>query len=111
MDAGIEVTKTLVTGFTNVATWSASIAPPVNEISTRAVSAWLPVATTTAATVNISTPDLDQDGDGISDNIEGTGDVDADGIPNYLDPTTPTGLDETDQPNADESIFLPSVVR
>ncbi len=73
-------TQTLTVNTTNVATWTATAA---------AVQGLLSVpATTTAqerATVIISGPDDDQDGDTIPDNLERADDLDGDNIPNFLD--------------------------
>jgi len=57
-------------------------------------------------------PNMDSDGDTIPDAVEGEGDVDGDGIPNNLDPTTPTALYEIAEPHSPSmkrSIFLPFV--
>jgi len=46
--------------------------------------------------------DLDSDGDGLSDALEGTGDVDGDGIPNFLDLDSDNdGLSDEDEANLD----------
>jgi VCBS repeat-containing protein len=77
------VTQTLTVSTTNVATWTAS----VDSLVAGAVGA-APIpsaAITTAATVRISGPTDDQDGDGIPDNVEGADDVDGDNVPNFLD--------------------------
>lgn len=70
---------------TNVATWTSAL-PIVSPsgVTTPANRALSAVAIASAQ-VNISGPDDDQDGDTIPDNVEGSGDADGDGIPNYLD--------------------------
>ncbi len=88
-------------GVTNVATWTASVTPtgptgaapnpPTQVISATAVA---------SATVNISSPALDQDDDGIPDTEEGSGDSDGDGIPDYLDPK---------EKPASPKLYLPAV--
>jgi hypothetical protein len=80
------VTNTPGVSVTNVATWTGSLSvtspsgvttPPNRIVSASAVA---------SATVKISGPTTDQDGDSIPDNVETSGDLDGDGIPNYLDP-------------------------
>ncbi len=112
IDAGVDVTQTLTLSTTNVATWTATLAEPIVEVEASAVDVVLPVVANASATATISSADDDQDEDGIPDNIEGTGDVDANGIPDFLDPQAPTNLPKEPQPDAfDDDIFLPSVVR
>ncbi len=79
----------LMVSTTNVATWTATLADGGSVRSggygPAATADEIVVAAATAATVLISGPDDDQDGDGIRDNLEGAGDVDQDNIPNFLD--------------------------
>ena len=65
---------------TNIATWTATTAAGQARLS-------VPTTTTAqkAATVIISGPNDDQDGDTIPDNLERAGDLDGDNIPNFLD--------------------------
>ncbi|MCH7224629.1 alkaline phosphatase D family protein [Haloferula sp. A504] len=56
---------------------------------------------TTAAPVPLVAQNPDADGDGIADSVEGSGDLDGDGIPNFLDPDS----DGDGVSDADESIF------
>lgn len=113
VDVGINVTRTLFLepglSTTNVATWTAEIAAPIVALGANAVHAAIPAVAVASATVNISTDDLDQDGDGIPDNIEGTADPDNDGIPAFLDPDGPTNVPPSQQPNQKTDIFLPSL--
>ena len=109
VDAGVDVTKTLTVSVTNIATWTAEIADPLVDLGADAVNATLPVVATGQATVTISPDDLDQDNDNIPDNIEGTGDIDADGIPDFLDPAGPTNAPPTQQPGDQQNLFLPSL--
>lgn len=112
VDLSVIPTQTLAITTTNVATWTASLAPIALSAPTVSVVAQEPTATVVAtATVNISGPTLDQDNDGIFDNVEGTGDVDEDGIPNYLDSAAPTAIDETDQPRDNQRLLIPSIIR
>jgi hypothetical protein len=70
---------------TNIATWTGaiSITSPSGMVTpTNRVLAGIGVA---SARVNISGPTTDQDGDGIPDNVEGSGDQEPDAQPNYLD--------------------------
>jgi hypothetical protein len=80
---GMSVTPGI--SITNVATWTGSlpiVSPSgVTTPANRALSA----QAVASAQVNISAPTTDQDGDGIPDNVEGSGDPDLDHIPNYLD--------------------------
>jgi hypothetical protein len=95
-----------------ITTWTANAimqeAAPTTR-SVNAVQASIPVVTMASATVTISAPGLDQDGDGTSDNEEGSGDANNNGIPNYLDPTTPTNEPPTQQPGVPKDLFLPSL--
>lgn len=109
VDIGIEVTKTLVLSVTNIATWTAEIAAPINEVRVDAFDALQPAAIIAQATARLSPDDLDQDGDGIPDNVEGTGDIDGNGIPNYLDPTSPTNESPAQQPGERGNIYMPAL--
>jgi uncharacterized repeat protein (TIGR01451 family) len=110
VDAGVEVTKTLTLSTTNVATWTAEIAAPVvGSVGPAAVNAVIPVVITANATVTISPDDLDQDNDGIPDNKEGSGDINTNGIPDFLDPATPTNEPPTQQPGQPGTLYLPSL--
>jgi uncharacterized repeat protein (TIGR01451 family) len=113
LDAGIVPTQTLALSTINVATWTGTLLPTVATLDAAAaqVDAALSVVASGSATVTISTALLDQDNDGIPDNLEGTGDFDRDGIPDFLDPDAPTGLDEIDQPIFPNQLFLPSLNR
>ncbi len=73
-------TQTLTVNTTNVATWTATTAAGQARLS-------VPTTTTAqkAATVIISGPNDDQDGDTIPDNLERAGDLDDDNLPNFLD--------------------------
>lgn len=135
------VTATLTISTTNVATWTA-----LSTVSAAEVNLPDAVLATVAgnATVLISAPTDDQDGDTIPDNVEGAKDVDRDnlpnfldtnsdgdsasdqaeagpnplnpgdsnndGIPDFLDPATPTGLDDGSEPG-NRRVFLPLVGR
>ncbi len=67
-------TATIQSPVTNTAIWRA------------ATTNLQPLSATATATVTISGPTDDQDGDGIFDVVEGVGDPDYDGLPNFLDP-------------------------
>ena len=60
----------------------------------------MPTAPTAPAAPGSSVTEPDSDSDGISDRIEGTGDFDGDGIPNYLD----TDSDGDGMPDSEEGI-------
>ena len=109
VDAGVQVTKTLTLSTTNVATWTAEIAAPITGIGAEAVTASIPVVASTEATVTISPADLDQDNDGIPDTVEGSGDINTNGIPDFLDPAGPTNEPPTEQPGLPGSLYLPSL--
>ena len=112
VDLGVIPTQTLAITTTNVATWTANMATGATPDPTVLVVAQEPTASIVAtATVNISGPTLDQDNDGFLDNVEGTGDADEDGIPNYLDPAAPTAIDETDQPRDNQRLLIPAIIR
>jgi hypothetical protein len=52
--------------------------------------------------VIISEASDDQDGDSIPDNLEGTGDVDRDNLPNFLDPdANANGIPDRDEAGVD----------
>lgn len=70
---------------TNVVTWTGSVSITSPSGVTTPTNRTLSTFAVSSAQVNISGPDTDQDGDGIPDNIEGSGDPDGDNIPNYLD--------------------------
>lgn len=76
----VAFTQTLTVNTTNIATWTAT---------TTAGQAYLSPSTgptvQKAATVIISGPNDDQDGDTIPDNLERAGDLDDDNMPNFLD--------------------------
>lgn len=109
-DLNVSVTQTLYVNTTNVATWTAKIAPPVNVIGVQAAPLVIDVVGTTQATVNISPDDLDQDGDGIPDNVEGSLDINGNGIPAYLDPFNPTGEQPSEQPQQQPGrLFMPAL--
>ncbi|HMN28067.1 MAG TPA: Ig-like domain-containing protein [Caldilineaceae bacterium] len=78
------VTATLSVSTTNVATWTVT----ASLVGAATASAGDPGGAVSAqsATVIISSPTDDQDGDTIPDNIEGAGDPDGDNLPNFLDP-------------------------
>ena len=61
------------------------------------------------AVVTISSSNLDQDNDGIPDNVEGSGDTNANGIPDFLDPAGPTNEEPVDQPSQLRDLFIPSL--
>jgi hypothetical protein len=109
IDAGVRVTATLTVSTTNVATWTAEIAAPIVDVDAAAVNASIPVVVNAAATVSISSPTLDQDEDGTPDTEEGSGDANSNGIPNFLDPTGPTSEPPTNQPEQQDTLFLPSL--
>lgn len=109
VDLGASAIHTLYVDTTNVATWTAKIAAPVQVVGIQAEPAVINVVGTTQAVVNISPDDLDQDGDGIPDNVEGSLDVNGNGIPAYLDPIIPTNESPTQQPNPSGRLFLPSL--
>jgi uncharacterized repeat protein (TIGR01451 family) len=109
VDLGVKVTSTLSVSTTNVATWTADIAEPVIDLGADAANYHLPTVATAQATVTISPADLDQDGDGIPDNEEGSGDINTNGVPDFLDPAGPTNEPPTDQPTAPTDLFLPSL--
>ncbi|MCE7980608.1 MAG: hypothetical protein DYG89_05400 [Caldilinea sp. CFX5] len=90
----VTFTKTLTVSITNVATWTATIAD-VGQSIQRAIPG-ATGSTGAAATVLISGPTDDQDGDTIPDNLEGWGDPDGDNIPNFLD-TNADGDSKSDQ--------------
>lgn len=77
-------TVTLTTSTTNVATWTATAVPEADILRTAQVRE-VQVSTGGQAVVNVSADGDDEDGDSIPDNIEGTGDPDADNVPNFLD--------------------------
>jgi uncharacterized repeat protein (TIGR01451 family) len=87
------VTALLTISTTNVATWIAQI----GQFTSAGLVDEVTVATTGAATVNISGPTDDQDGDTIPDNIESAGDPDGDNVPNFLD------LDSDDDGRLDQA--------
>lgn len=70
---------------TNVATWTG--ATPISSPSgaTNPPNKTLSTFATATARVNVSLTGLDQDGDGIPDNVEGSGNPDGDALPNFLD--------------------------
>jgi hypothetical protein len=93
------ISQTPGAGLTNIATWTGALSitspsgvttPTNRSLSTQAVA---------AAQVNFSGPTTDQDGDTIPDNVEGSEDVDKDGIPNYLD----TNSDDDELGDSDEA--------
>ncbi len=79
----VTVTKALTVSITNVATWTATSAGSGQVALRFALGAT--GATGAAATVLISSPTDDQDGDTIPDNLEGWADPDGDNLPNFLD--------------------------
>jgi uncharacterized repeat protein (TIGR01451 family) len=109
VDAGFTITKTLTVSTTNVATWTALIAPPIVSLGTDATDASVSVAINAQATVTISSANLDQDSDGIPDNIEGSGDTNVNGIPDFLDAAGPTNEEPVDQPSQLRELFIPSL--
>ncbi|MCB0064641.1 MAG: carboxypeptidase regulatory-like domain-containing protein [Caldilineaceae bacterium] len=124
-------TQTLTITTTNVATWTATAGNSGQRLA--------PAAPTmeTAATVRISGPNDDADGDTIPDNLERTGDIDGDNLPNFLDDDsdgdgtadreevgsnprnpidsdndgTPDYLDDDSRPNTVRKILLPVIQR
>ena len=70
---------------TNVATWTG--ATPISSPSgvTNPPNKMLSAVATATASVNVSPNGLDQDGDSIPDNVEGSGNADGDALPNFLD--------------------------
>lgn len=78
------LTRTLFTGVTNLAVWSASYAGSDDTTGSLSIAA-LPAQSDAQATVNISDDDDDQDGDKIPDNVEQATDPDEDNTPNFLD--------------------------
>jgi uncharacterized repeat protein (TIGR01451 family) len=109
LDAGLQVTKTMTVSTTNIATWTAEIAAPIVSLEANAVNASIPVVGNAQATVTISSNDLDQDDDGISDFVEGSGDLNNNGIPDFLDPADPTAEPPTNQPMRPGELFIPSL--
>jgi hypothetical protein len=81
----VSVTRTPTVSVTNVATWTGAL--PITSPSgvTTPTGRVLSASAVASATVNISGPTTDQDGDSIPDNVEGSSDLDGDQIPNYLD--------------------------
>jgi uncharacterized repeat protein (TIGR01451 family) len=75
----VTVSKTLVLSVTNVATWTATLQ------ETGAASALEVIESEGTASVRISGPNQDQDGDTIPDNVESAVDSDGDNQPNFLD--------------------------
>ena len=73
-------TQTLSVTTTNVATWTAIVAPAETNLL-----APLAITAQKAATVRIAGPKDDSDNDTIPDNLERAGDIDGDNIPNFLD--------------------------
>lgn len=124
-------TQTLTITTTNVATWTATAGNNGQRFAPTA-----PLMET-AATVRISGPNDDADGDTIPDNLERAGDIDEDNIPNFLDtdadgdgtldrdevgsnPRSPVDsdndgipdyLDSSTQPNTTRKILLPVIQR
>jgi hypothetical protein len=80
----VTMTKTVTVDVTNVATWTAVIDTDTGDLAANAADQ-VGIGSQVAATVRISGPDDDQDGDGIPDNVEGAADVDGDNVPNFLD--------------------------
>ena len=80
----------------------------------------VPAATTAAAanqvdatvtrSISVSQANDDQDNDGIPDITEGFGDVNTNGIPDFLDSNPPTGEEEQPQPSQPRNLLLPSPV-
>lgn len=89
------VTQALSVSTTNIATWTATVDGTV-DAALLAGTEGGNIRSQTAATVNISAPTDDQDGDTIPDNVEGAGDPDHDNLPNFLD-TNSDGDSVTDQ--------------
>lgn len=90
-------TQTLMVSTTNVATWTVTA-------DTGEVRLLIPDTATAqnVATVTISDPTVDQDADGIPDNLERAGDPDSDNIPNFLD-TDADGDGTTDRVEAGDN--------
>jgi VCBS repeat-containing protein len=95
-------TQTLTVSTTNIATWTATSAAGNAVVMA-------PGSTTVkgAATVRISGPTDDADGDTIPDNVEKVGDIDRDNLPNFLDPDA----DGDDVPDRDEVGSNPNAPR
>jgi hypothetical protein len=111
MDAGLPATETIAVNITGVTTWTATLAGPVTdngEVSAAAVASAIDATTTRAIT--LSQPGDDQDDDGVDDIIEGSGDVNDNGIPDFLD-STPTGEEEEEQPDGPNTLLLPNLTR
>jgi hypothetical protein len=110
-------TATIAVTTTNIATWTASILQPPDVSAAGQAPPEPFIDAQTQATVFISGPADDQDGDGIPDNEEGAQDRNGNGIPNFLDPDEPTRLDEEEEPTGGapggrpQRIFLPMVRR
>ncbi|MCC6455643.1 MAG: FG-GAP repeat protein [Caldilineaceae bacterium] len=97
--ATVSVTRTPVVSVTNVATWTGALPIVSPSGVTTPANRVLSASAAAAATVNISGPTTDQDGDSIPDNVEGSSDLDGDQIPNYLD----TDSDDDGYDDADEA--------
>jgi hypothetical protein len=80
---GISVTPGV--SITNIATWTAAISITSPSGVTTPTNKTLFAQGSASAKVNISGPTTDQDGDGIPDNVEQSGNPDGDALPNYLD--------------------------
>ncbi len=109
----VQFTQTLAVNTTNIATWTVAVDGSLLSAAEIGTSTHLATANK-AATITISSPSDDQDGDTIPDNQEGAGDLDGDNIPNYLD-TDSDGDTVTDQQEAQQSgtstVYLPVVNR
>ena len=83
---GESATATLSVDTINTATWTAQTADlPVSAAGNRALLRPIVLQAEATAAVQISNDSDDQDNDNIPDSVEGTGDSNNNGIPNFLD--------------------------
>jgi len=111
IDAGIAATETVVADISGVTTWTGTLDGPIVEVSPASVAA-APneAAAAVSRAIVLSQSGDDQDGDGIDDIIEGPGDVNTNGVPDFLE-FTPTGEPEEDQPGLPNTLLLPNLNR
>ncbi len=113
IDAGFPATETVTANITGVTTWTGTLDGPIVELTPVSVAAVAQdqVATTVSRAVALSQTGDDQDNDGIDDITEGYGDVNANGVPDFLEFTPPTGEPEEGQPGLPQTLLLPSLTR
>jgi hypothetical protein len=104
------VSKNVTVGVTNVATWTATLEEAGAQGGSGDSAALNVVGNSTTATLHISGPTQDQDGDTIPDNVEGAADVDGDNIPNFLDLDS-DGDGTPDYLSVERKLFLPDLSR